>query len=300
LSLLLSSDVVYCKNRNLTLTFINTGDKMLKRVLLSIGLIAFIVMASILWEQKFGSLYSRFQVFRDTRSIFIVTFIVGTAAGIIVALIKIALSSRKTNHQPERHSIDSILEHWGTAIGIFILIVSGIELHYHTRLPAIKLHFLGIFLTLLFGSYFLADFLVTGKFRTLIPNIKDIIDGTIKKYIFHFKFKETGKYLASQKSSFLLFAILGTVILITGGIKLLFFYISIPFKLFEIATKVHDISALLFGIVLIVHILLVIARNANWPLLLSWFNGKNPESHQDQGKTANSGSKDSEINIPKQ
>ena len=255
---------------------------MLKRVLLSIGLIAFIVMASILWEQKFGSLYSRFQVFRDTRSIFIVTFIVGTAAGIIVALIKIALSSRKTNHQPERHSIDSILEHWGTAIGIFILIVSG------------------IFLTFLFGSYFLADFLVTGKFRTLIPNIKDIIDGTIKKYIFHFKFKETGKYLASQKSSFLLFAILGTVILITGVIKLLFFYISMPFKLFEIATKVHDISALLFGIVLIVHILLVIARNANWPLLLSWFNGKNPESHQDQGKIANSGSKDSEINIPKQ
>ena len=266
---------------------------MLKRVLFIIGLIAFIIVAAILWTHELGSLYSRFQVFRDTRLILIVTSIVGAIAGIIGAKIKIVLNSRKINRQPERHTLDSILEHWGTAIGIFILVVSGIELHYHGGLPAVKLHFLGIFLTLLFGTYFLADFFVSRKYRTLLPNIKDIIDGTVKKYLFRFKYKETGKYMASQKSSFLLFTTLGVLILITGVIKLLFFYISIPFKLFETATKVHDISALLFGVALIVHILLVIARRANWPLLLSWFNGKNPEAHQPQGKTANFVSKDS-------
>ena len=272
---------------------------MLKRVLLIIGMIAFILTVSVLWDQKFGSLYSPFQVFRDSRLIFIIVSIAGAALGIIGGIIKIVLGSRKTNLQPERHSIDSILEHWGTAVGIFILIVSGIQIHYHTGLPAIKLHFLGILITLLFGCYFLADFIVSRKYRTLIPDLKDIIDGTVRKYLFRFKFKETGKYLASQKASFLLFVILGAVILVTGVIKLLFFYITISFSLFKTATKIHDISAYVFMGVLVVHILLVIARRTNWLLLLSWFNGKTPERQETQTKTTGFKSKDSgDNNIP--
>ena len=272
---------------------------MLKRGLLFIGMIAFILTVSVLWDQKFGSLYSPFQVFRDSRLIFIIVSIAGAALGIIGGIIKIVLGSRKTNLQPERHSIDSILEHWGTAVGIFILIVSGIQIHYHTGLPAIKLHFLGILITLLFGSYFLADFIVSRKYRTLLPDLKDIIDGTVRKYLFRFKFKETGKYMASQKASFLLFVILGTIILITGVIKLLFFYITISFSLFKTATKIHDISAYLFIGVLAVHILLVIARRTNWLLLLSWFNGKTPERQETQTKTTGFKSKDSgDNNIP--
>ena len=269
---------------------------MLKRVLLIIGMTAFILAVSVLWDQKFGSLYSPFQVFRDSRLIFIITSIAGATLGIAGAIIKILLSSRKTDLQPERHSIDSILEHWGTAVGIFILIVSGIQIHYHTGLPAIKLHFLGILITLLFGSYFLADFIVSRKYRTLLPDLKDIIDGTVRKYLFRFKFKETGKYMASQKASFLLFVILGTIILITGVIKLLFFYITISFSLFKTATKIHDISAYLFIGVLAVHILLVIARRTNRPLLLSWFNGKTPEGNETQTKTTDFKSKDSGAN----
>ena len=257
---------------------------MLKRIVLIIGLIAFIITAFVLWNQKFGSLYSQFQVFRDSKEIFIITSIAGAAAGIIGGLTKIIAGSGKTNRQAARHSIDSILEHWGTAVGIFILIISGIQIHYHTGLPAIKIHFLGIFITLLFGSYFLTDFFVSRKYRTLLPGLKDIIDGTVRKYLFRFKYKENGKYLASQKASFLLFGILGTIILITGIIKLLFFYITISFRLFEVSTRIHDISAILFGLVLIVHILLVIARRHNWPLLLSWFNGKNPDGQQNKPK----------------
>jgi cytochrome b subunit of formate dehydrogenase len=259
---------------------------MVKRILFSVGLIIFIIAAWVLWNMKFGALYSPFQVFRDSRWIFIFTAIAGAAAGIIAGLIKMALRSKKTN-QTARHTIDTILEHWGTAAGIFILIVSGVQLHYfHGGLPAIKLHFLGIFFTLLFGTYFLADFFVSLKYRTLLPGLKDIIDGTIKKYLFRFKFKETGKYLASQKASFLLFAAAGAVILITGIIKLLFFYIKIPFRLLETATKVHDISAWIFGIVLVIHILLAAARRSNWPLLSSWFNGKNPPDGRAEIKTS--------------
>ena len=254
---------------------------MVKRILFSVGLIIFMIAAWVLWNVKFGTLYSPFQVFRDSRWVFIYTAIAGAAAGITAGVVKIAIRARKTNPQPARHTVDTLLEHWGTAAGIFILIVSGIQLHYfHGGLPAIKLHFLGIFFTLLFGTYFLADFVISAKYRTLLPGLKDIINGTIKKYLFRFKFKETGKYMASQKASFLLFAAAGAVILVTGVIKLLFFYIKIPFKLLETATKVHDISALIFGILLVIHILLVVARRSNWPLLSSWFSGKTPLDKQ--------------------
>ena len=50
---------------------------MLKRALFTLGLIAFIIVAAILWTHELGSLYSRFQVFRDTRLILIITPIAG-------------------------------------------------------------------------------------------------------------------------------------------------------------------------------------------------------------------------------
>jgi cytochrome b subunit of formate dehydrogenase len=250
---------------------------MLKRVVFTLCLIVLILIVSLLWTHAFGNLFSTFQLFRATRWVYLVTFTVGTITGLVVARIKIVLGSRRVGQLPERHDVSSIIEHWGTAVGIFLLTVSGLLIYLHAGLPAIKLHFLGLFLTLLFGSYFLADFFVLKKYKSLLPNKKDVVDGTIKKYLFQLKTKETGKYLSSQKSSFLIFTVLGSLILISGIIKLLFYYMPLPFRLTEIATKIHNISALLFGLTLTIHILLVILRRANWPLLRSWFNGKDPK-----------------------
>lgn len=246
-----------------------------KRVLFTIGLVIFIVIASIVWTHSLG-----INLFRQTRWIFIATFAIGIIFGITGAVIKRWRNS-KTSKQPRaRHTLDSIMEHWGTAIGLFILIVSGYQIREHGGLNAIKLHFLGLFLTLLFGSYFLADFFVSGKYTTLFPNIKDIIDGTIKKYLFRFQLKENGKYLSSQKSSFLLFTVLGGIIFVTGVIKLLPFYTHISFSIVKIATNIHDISALVFVIVLAIHIILVIGWPSYRPLFGSWFTGKTPKGHQ--------------------
>ena len=243
---------------------------MLKRVLFLVGLIAFIATVSILWTDGLGN-----TLFRAVRWILIGTFIVGTTAGIIGARLKNSLRLRNVSLQAARHAIDAIMEHWGTAVGIFILIVSGFQIYYYRGgLSAIKLHFLGLFFTFLFGAYFLADFFVSKNYQTVFPNVEDIINGTIKKYLFRLKVKETGKYLSSQKTSFLAFAISGGLIFISGVIKLIPLYGHIPFRVLKIATTIHDISALLFGVILVVHILLVIARRANWPLLRSWFNGK--------------------------
>ena len=251
---------------------------MLKRVLFSIGMITFISIVSILWTHKLG-----INLFRETRWIFIAAFLVGLIAGIIGGMIKLRLRSRINNTNISRHTLDAIMEHWGTAIGLFIMIVSGYQIHEHGGPNAIKLHFLGLLLTLLFGSYFLADFIVSRKYATLFPNIKDIVDGTIKKYLFRFKSKETGKYLSSQKSSFLLFSILGGLIFVSGVIKLLPFYTHISFRITKIATTIHDVSAWGFVAILVIHILLVFCERANWPLLRSWFTGKTPEVNQPQG-----------------
>ena len=248
-----------------------SGVTVQKRLLFTGILAAFIVVAGILWTHSLAN-----YLFRATRWIFIVTFAAGLTAGVIGSLLKQSRRSKPTTHAATRHSLVAFMEHWGTAAGIVIMIVSGYQIHNRGGLPAIRLHFLGLFLTLLFGGYFTADFFISKKYRELFPNIKDIIDGTIKKYLLRIKSKETGKYLSSQKASFLLFGIIGGVILITGIIKLIPFYGSIPFSLLKSATTIHDIAAWALAVLLAVHILLAIVWGAYRPLLLSWFNGRDP------------------------
>jgi cytochrome b subunit of formate dehydrogenase len=127
-----------------------------------------ILIVSLLWTHTFGNLFSTFQLFRATRWVYLVTFTIGTISGLVVARIKIVLRPRRVGQLPERHDVSSIIEHWGTAVGIFLLMVSGLLIYLHAGLPAIKLHFLGLFLTLLFGSYFLADFFVSKKYKSLL------------------------------------------------------------------------------------------------------------------------------------
>jgi len=46
------------------------------------------------------------------------------------------------------------MEHWGTAAGIVILIVSGYQIHNRGGYPRSDCIFWAYFLTLLFGGYF--------------------------------------------------------------------------------------------------------------------------------------------------
>jgi hypothetical protein len=122
---------------------------MLKRVIFIVGLIAVILTVSLLWTYKLGSFIGR-----STYWIYIAAFAGSITAGIIAGIIKRIRRLNRINTAPHRHLIDSIMEHWGTAVGILILIISGYRIHTGGGLNAIKLHFLGLFLTLLFGGYF--------------------------------------------------------------------------------------------------------------------------------------------------
>lgn len=185
------------------------------------------------------------------------------------------IDMRKPNSRADRHTLDSFLEHWATAIGLLILTISGffIETHYRRGFSS-NLHFLGLLITLFFGAYFLADFCVAKKYRYLFPGIRDIFNGTIGKYIFRKTWQETGKYLSSQKSAFLAFLVVGIAIAASGGIKTAAYYFSLPGQSLYIATEIHNLGARLFAFLIVVHIIFAVSVPSHRRLLLSLFTGK--------------------------
>ena len=154
--------------------------------------------------------YAREILFNRLRWVIVGAAVLGVALGTFSGLRQSRFSGR-SDAPADRHNLDSFLEHWGTAVGIVILTVSGffIQAQYRRGFST-NLHFTGLIVTLLFGFYFLADFLVAQKYRYLWPGIKDIFQGTLGKYLLRRPWAETGKYLASQKSAFLALIVVGS------------------------------------------------------------------------------------------
>jgi cytochrome b subunit of formate dehydrogenase len=183
----------------------------------------------------------------------------------------------------------AFIEHWMTGLGISLLIISGFIIGFlffphladtpKSVLFPLNMHFTGLVITAFGGFYFLTDYVLSGKLSVLMPNLKDIVQGTIGKYLLKKKWKAETKYLASQKSSFLVFAILGGVQLITGTIKIMGHFFNISSSTLAAATSIHDIFSLLFIIMLIVHILFVLLSSSYRTLLKSWFTGKVSEAY---------------------
>lgn len=203
---------------------------------------------------------------------------VATGLGIILGILRGIKNNDRTqslNRPPDRHTIDSFLEHWGAAVGVLILIISGFFLiEHYKRGFATNLHFLGLVITLFFSSYFWVHFFAAKKYKYLLPGITDIIDGTIKKYLLRTFWQDKGKYLSSQKSAFLAFLFLGFGVFLSGAIKLAHYYLSIPGQLILVATQVHDYLGYIFVLMLLIHLLLTLSVSSNRRLLTSLFTGK--------------------------
>jgi len=187
------------------------------------------------------------------------------------------------------HDAASFLEHWGTAVGIFILIASGMIIGFFSFSLAktqdtiaftTNLHFVGLTITLFCGFFFATDQILSKGYKNLIPNTKDIIHGTLGKYLLRRKWHAEGKYLSSQKSAFLAFVFIGAFVLITGVIKVsAYVWPNVVIReetIYKTATFIHDLSALLFIILVITHVLFVVGLR-HWLMLKSWVTGKIPE-----------------------
>jgi len=217
----------------------------------------------------------------------ILSVLFGTALGVIKARKK--KDSVISDGLVSRHDGTGFFQHWGTALGIFTLIISGILMGF-LFIPHIldtiagftfasNIHFIGLVVTLFGGFYFLISYLLTGKLRKMIPGARDFTQGTFGKYVLKKKWISEDKYLSSQKSSFLLFAFLGGIQLITGIIKVVAHIWSINAGTMAIVTAIHDVFSLLFILFLIAHVLFVVLIKKNRILLGSWFKGKVTEEY---------------------
>lgn len=212
--------------------------------------------------------------------------IFSTLIGIVLGILRSRYKNKPLieNGYVARHCFGAFVQHWVTTLGILLLIISGFFLGFlfiphfadtpKTVLFPLNLHFMGLIITTFGGFYFLSDYLLSKKLSVLIPNFKDIANCTISKYILRKKLDGEGKYLSSQKSAFLIFAILGGVQLITGAIKIAAHFLSIPPLTLAISTLTHDIFSLFIIIMLIVHILFAVSTSSHRLLLKAWFTGK--------------------------
>ena len=203
-----------------------------------------------------------------------VAFISGLISGYLRGVIYLRVS-QNINNQKDRHTLDSFLEHWGAGAGIIILVISGFAIFADmNRIIFLNIHFIGLIITIYFCLYFIADSLITKKIKNLIPDLSDIIDGTIKKYLLRTEWNDSGKYLSSQKAAFLIFALLGLCLFVTGAIKTVAFYVGISLQLTQAATQAHDLVAKLLVLMLIVHILFALITPYHRRLLKSLFTGE--------------------------
>jgi cytochrome b subunit of formate dehydrogenase len=255
---------------------------MFKRILLALIVYIIVVVVCSVWIHNVQS-----NLFITASWILIVPAVAGLFAGLLWGKLKGKQKASIKDGKVERHSVSSVLEHWGNAIGFFLLIVSGFMLGFgfisgrmtSGGLYPKNLHFLGLILTLFCSCYFLGNFLSSREHRELMPGIKDIIDGTIRKYLLRFRWKDLAKYTSSQKSAFLAFVVLGAGVFITGGIKIAADVWQISLETVQRATYAHDIFSILFMALLLIHTLIVILVRSNWRLLASLFTGKMSEDH---------------------
>lgn len=243
---------------------------MLRKVIVAAALIVVILTLAVV-----GVYNSRGILFHTLPWLIASAAVLGIISGSYRGL-KLNTVAQTPDYRVNRHTLDTFLEHWGTAAGILILIVSGFFMRTgYSRIFSLNLHFLGLVTMLYFGSYFLAHFVVAKKYAYLLPRISDITGGTVKKYLLRAAWQEKGKYLSSQKSAFLVFALLGIGVLVTGAIKLASYYFGIPPSLNQSATRAHDVFAGLFVLMLLVHIIFGLAARSHRHLLKSLFTGKN-------------------------
>ncbi len=236
---------------------------MLKKVILAIFVFGLFITPGIYLIQNLNIV-----LFKEFGWILITATILGCVTGSIRA------KTRKPMEKVERHNIDSFLEHWGTATGILICTYSGFMIRESPGFFSINLHFLGVFVMVLFGTYFITDFFLAKKYNNLLPSYEDIVYGTLKKYLLRSHWQDNGKYLSSQKAAILAFSFIGTGIIMTGLVKSLVTYFPMPSEVLRLSTMMHDLLSGAFVLMFLIHMVLIATVSTHRRLIASWFTGK--------------------------
>jgi cytochrome b subunit of formate dehydrogenase len=185
-----------------------------------------------------------------------------------------------------RHGLGSFISHWGTGLGIFALLVSGVlmgvslgwlSIGPFANTPAkvvapLDLHYFAVALTLFCGFFFAGDFLFGRDWMELTPNLTDVTQGFIGKYMLRRKWTKETKYLSSQKAVVYPYVLIGLVLVATGAIKVASHIWPIRANVWGWATAIHDYFAVFILLYTLVHMAIVVMLG-HWPAFFSWFTG---------------------------
>ncbi|MCL2281397.1 MAG: hypothetical protein FWC25_01890 [Dehalococcoidia bacterium] len=218
----------------------------------------------------------------------VVAVVVGAALGVARGLMK-----RKCEIRGElvtRHGVGSFLSHWGTALGIFAAIFSGVMMGFFVMsgkslwiipvfakdstavLQALNVHYFSVVMILFSAFFFVADYIATRDWALLVPNLRDVIHGFIGKYFLRRKWNEDEKYLASQKSAAMPYMAIGLVILISGAVKVANHVWDLNTSMVGWATVIHDVFTVFIILFTLVHVCIIVVLG-DWPAFRSWFTG---------------------------
>lgn len=190
-----------------------------------------------------------------------------------------------SNGKVLRHSWGSPFYHWSFALSGIALIVTGIYVGF-LFIPRIvqdaqsvnlmyNIHFIGALFFIFGMSAHITDGYVSGKIKEHMPELKDFSDA-----VSHYTSKVgigtqpmEGKYLASERLSYLLWLVFIGLVVLTGFFKAAAHIWNIPGEIMGAATFIHDVSALAMTALLIFHVLLGALVPWSWQLLCSMFTG---------------------------
>lgn len=210
--------------------------------------------------------------------------VVGLALGIARGLMK--KRSEIKGDVVTRHGVGSFISHWGTGVGIFVAIATGLIMGMYFGFWAIgpfaktpvaivaplNLHYFAVSLILFSAFFFVGDYLAGRNMRLLLPNLEDVTKGFIGKYFLRKPWTREDKYLSSQKAAFVPYILIGLVVLITGALKVASHVWDIKASIWGWATILHDYFAAFVILYTIVHVCLVVFLG-HWPAFWSWFTG---------------------------
>lgn len=187
--------------------------------------------------------------------------------------------------------------HWGTAISIILLIISGMgqlpiyKRYYVTRIPGgewlgsffemLDLHYLAAGILILVVSFHLVYHALRREYD-IIPQKGDVKESylIIKAMVTGGKEPPADKYLAEQRLAYAFIGFNVLVLILTGIVKVLknFEGSQLPATLVSGSTHIHNLATVLLVLGIVAHLAAFILK-ANRPLIRGMFWGTVDEEY---------------------
>lgn len=200
-----------------------------------------------------------------------------------------------------RHDRPARISHWSHAIGVTMLLISGILLgtrftpafvsDSHATTFWLNVHFVFVLLFLFGTFYFLGNSIISRyRFREHLPT-KRAVDYTVNHYgnllgIKKYSMPPEEKYFESERVAFILAIVASLGVMLSGIVKALGHVFTFPEWVLNAATWVHDIFAVLMLVFFLAHVFFAAIAPFSWKTLPSMFTGYIPLDHAKEDHAA--------------